>query len=75
VITTRHLAKCEYNSGLAGKNTNPLASLARFCFPLTAPFYVLGQLFFDLASENFELLASFVSVLKKKLIHTLSGSK
>jgi hypothetical protein len=33
-ITTRQLTKCEWNSGLASKNTNPLASLARV-FPLS----------------------------------------
>jgi hypothetical protein len=29
-ITTRQLAKCEQNSGLASKNTSPLASLVSF---------------------------------------------
>jgi hypothetical protein len=37
---------------LASKNTNPLASLVRFFFPLIENVYVLGQLFSDLASEN-----------------------
>jgi hypothetical protein len=31
---------------------------------LTYPFYIIGQLFSDLASENTELLASLASVLK-----------
>jgi hypothetical protein len=64
--TTRQLTKCEWNSGLPSKNTNTLASLACFFPPLTYPFYILGQffLFFYLASENTELLASLASVLK-----------
>jgi hypothetical protein len=37
-ITTRQLAKCEWNSGLASKNTNPLASLARDLFPYLSVF-------------------------------------
>jgi hypothetical protein len=49
---------------LARKNTNPLASLAWAFFPLTDPFYILGQLFSDLASKNTELFASLASVLK-----------
>jgi hypothetical protein len=49
---------------LASKNTNPLASLARFHFPSTYPCYILGQVFSDLASENAGLLASLVSDLK-----------
>jgi hypothetical protein len=32
--------------------------------PLTDPFYIFGQLFSDLASENTELLAKLASVLK-----------
>jgi hypothetical protein len=36
-ITTRQFAKYEYNSGLASKNTNPLASLA-----LTDSFCIFG---------------------------------
>jgi hypothetical protein len=63
-ITTRQLAKCEWNSGLASKNTNPLATMASCFFPLTDLFYIFGQLFFDLASKNAELLASLASVLK-----------
>jgi hypothetical protein len=64
-VATRQLAKCELNSGLAKKNANPLASLAKFFFPLTDHFYNFGQLFSALASENSELLASLASVLKK----------
>jgi hypothetical protein len=55
---------------MASENTNPLASLASlFCLSLTDPFYILGMLFSDLASENSELLTSLASVLKR-LIHT-----
>jgi hypothetical protein len=36
-----------------------------FVFPLTDPFYIFGQLFSVLASENTGLLASLASVLKK----------
>jgi hypothetical protein len=41
----RQLAKCEWNSGLASKNTNPLASLARVFSPLNDLFLVfwLGE--------------------------------
>jgi hypothetical protein len=49
---------------LAGKNTNPLASLARVFPPLTDNFYILGQLFSDLASKNSQLPASLASVFK-----------
>jgi hypothetical protein len=49
---------------LASKNTNPLASLAKFFSPLTDNYYRLDQLFSDLANENSELLASLASVLK-----------
>jgi hypothetical protein len=68
-ITTRQIAKCEWNSGLASKNTNPLASLERNFFPLTYPFYSFGQFFSDLASENTELTHQFGECLEK-LIHT-----
>jgi hypothetical protein len=44
--------------------TNPLASLARVFSPLIDSFYIFGQLFSDLPSENTELLASLASVLK-----------
>jgi hypothetical protein len=49
---------------LASKNTNPLAGLASFYFPLSYPFYIFDHLFSDLASKNTELLASLASVLK-----------
>jgi hypothetical protein len=39
------------------------------CHPFTYLFYILGQLFSDLASNNSELLASLVSVLKKLPTH------
>jgi hypothetical protein len=42
-MTTRQLTKCEYNSRLASKNLNPLASLARVLSPLTDPFYILAS--------------------------------
>jgi hypothetical protein len=35
-----------------------------FFYPLTDNFYILGQLFSDLASDNFQLHASLASVLK-----------
>jgi hypothetical protein len=63
-IITRQLTKCEWNSGLASKNTNPLANLASFFPHLTYAFCIFGQLFSDLASDNTELLASLASVLK-----------
>jgi hypothetical protein len=63
-ITTRQLAKCEQNSGLASNNTNLLASLAILFSSHFYLFYVFGQLFSDVASESTELLASFASVLK-----------
>jgi hypothetical protein len=68
-ITTRQLAKCEKNLGLASKNTNPLTSLVRVYFPLTDPFYIFGQLFSDLASENSELLAKLVWRVLKAYPH------
>jgi hypothetical protein len=43
---------------MAIKNTDQLASL------LIDPFYIFGQFFSDLASENTEILASLASVLK-----------
>jgi hypothetical protein len=46
---------------LASKNTNPLASLTSDFPPLTDPFYIFGQLFSVLASENAGLLASLAS--------------
>jgi hypothetical protein len=53
-ITTCQLAKCEYNSGLASKNTNPLAS-GFFPLSLTISMYWV-QLFSDLASEKIQPL-------------------
>jgi hypothetical protein len=47
---------------LASKDTNPHSNLARvFFFPVSDLFYILDQLFSDLASENSEF---------EKLIHT-----
>jgi hypothetical protein len=66
-VTTHQVAKCQLSSGLASKNTNPLTTLARFVSPLTDPFYILSQLFSDLASGNTELLASLKCL--EKLIH------
>jgi hypothetical protein len=48
---------------LASKNTNPLASLARDFSPLTKLFYILGQLFSDLASNYSELTGEFLEKL------------
>jgi hypothetical protein len=42
-----------------------------YSFLLTDPFFILGQLFSDLASENSELLASLANFLQKP-IHTLT---
>jgi hypothetical protein len=70
-ITTRQLAKCEYNSGLASKNTNPLARMARFFSPITDPFYIFGQLFSDMASENAELYV--LKKLSAPLVEALWG--
>jgi hypothetical protein len=54
------------NSGLASKNTNPLASLASYFSPrLTYPFYIFGQLFSDLANTNTDLLTRLTIALKK----------
>jgi hypothetical protein len=54
---------------LASKIANQLASLARNFSPLTDLFYILGQLFPDLASNNSEQLASLASVLKNVSTH------
>jgi hypothetical protein len=43
----------------------------RFFSPLSDPFYIFGQLFSDLASENTELLASLTTVFQN-LITPLS---
>jgi hypothetical protein len=63
-ITTRQHAKCQKYSGLASKNTNPVASLASFFFPLIDLSYILASYFSVLVSENTGLLASLVSVLQ-----------
>jgi hypothetical protein len=63
-ITTHQLAKREKNPCLASK-CKPTRQSDKGFFPLTDPFCILSQLFPDLASENTELLASLVSVLKK----------
>jgi hypothetical protein len=47
-ITTRQLAKCENFSGLANKNTNPFASLARVIFPLSLTLSLFLARFFFL---------------------------
>jgi hypothetical protein len=47
-ITTRQLAKCEWNLGLVSKNKNPLA----FFTPLTDFSSPDPELFSDVASEN-----------------------
>jgi hypothetical protein len=41
---------------------NPLAALVSVSSPFTDFFYIFGQLFSDLASNNTELLASLASV-------------
>jgi hypothetical protein len=69
-ITTRQLAKCEWNSGLASKNTNLLASLEFFFLSLTLSI-CLANCFFDLESENTELLARLASVLKNLIFTPL----
>jgi hypothetical protein len=51
------------------KKTNPLTSLARVFSPLTDYFYILGQLFSYLASENSWSTHQFGECLEK-LIHT-----
>jgi hypothetical protein len=76
-ITTRQLAKCEWNLELASNFLNLLASLACFFPPLNESFFPasahctyaqqrhdLGEFFSELASKNFELLASLASALK-----------
>jgi hypothetical protein len=52
---------------LASTNTNPLAGQSGEGSPspsLTHPFYIFGQLFSVVASENAGLLASLLSVLE-----------
>jgi hypothetical protein len=41
-MTARQLAKCEWNSGLAGKNKNPLASLVSGFFFLPSHKFFLS---------------------------------
>jgi hypothetical protein len=48
---------------MAGKSSNPLASLGKIFSPVTDPFCIIGH-FSDLASKNTEPLASLASVLK-----------
>jgi S-adenosylmethionine:diacylglycerol 3-amino-3-carboxypropyl transferase len=75
-ITTRQLAKCEWNLELASNFFNLLARLASAFF-LTESFFAasahcrnaqqrpdFGEFFSDLASKKFELLASLASALK-----------
>jgi hypothetical protein len=45
-------------------NHSPTRQTGEFFSLLTYPFYISGQLFSDLASENTELLASLGSALK-----------
>jgi hypothetical protein len=45
-----------------------------FFSPLTDNFYILAQLFSNLASENFSLLASSASVLKNLSTPVVRGS-
>jgi hypothetical protein len=77
-ITTRQLAKCEWNLELASNFLNLLASLASAFFLLSMSLFFLasahctyaqqrhdlGEFFSELASKNFELLASLASALK-----------
>jgi hypothetical protein len=77
-ITTRQLTKCEWNLELASNFLNSLASLASVFFPpLMESFFPagahctnaqqrhdFGEFFSDLASTNFEFLASLASALK-----------
>jgi hypothetical protein len=70
-ITTRQLAQCEWDSGLARKNTNPLDRQSGDFFSSQSLIRTPPdpKLFSDLASENSQLLASLASILKK-LVHT-----
>jgi hypothetical protein len=68
-ITTRQLAKCEWNSRLTSRviiQTHlPHVPVWRGFFSLSLTLSIFfGQLFSALASENTELLASLASVLK-----------
>jgi hypothetical protein len=83
-ITTRQLAKCEWNLKLASNFFNLLASLANAFFLLSESFFSasahctnaqqrhdFGKFFSDLASKNFELLASLARSALKILIPPL----
>jgi hypothetical protein len=61
-ITTRQLAKCKKNSGLASKHTNH-SPVWQVSFSLSFTLSNFGQ-FSDLAGENTELLTNLASVLK-----------
>jgi hypothetical protein len=77
-ITTRQLAKCEWNLELASNFLNLLASLVSVFFLLSVSLFFpasahytyaqqkhdFGKFFSKLASKNFELLASLASALK-----------
>jgi hypothetical protein len=77
-ITTRQLAKCEWNLELASNFFNLLTSLASAFFLLSVSLFSsasahcrnaqqkhdFGKFFSDLASKNFKLLASLASALK-----------
>jgi hypothetical protein len=77
-ITTRQLAKCEWNLKLASNFFHLLASLASAFFLLSVSLFSpasthctnaqqrhdFGDFFSDLASKNSELLASLASALK-----------
>jgi hypothetical protein len=81
-ITTRLLAKCEWNLELASKFLNLLASLASaFCLLSMSLFspasahctnaqqrHHFGEFFSELASKNFELLASAMKILIPPLL-------
>jgi hypothetical protein len=77
-ITTRQLAKCEWNLELASNFFNLLVSLASAFFLLSMSLFFpasahytnaqqrhdFGEFFSELASKHFELLASLASALK-----------
>jgi hypothetical protein len=69
-ITTHQLAKCEWNSGLASKNKNPLANLGSVFFRLTDSSSPYPELFSDLATENSELITCHSGECLEKLVHT-----
>jgi hypothetical protein len=77
-ITTRQLAKCKWNLELASNFLNLLASLASAFFLLSMSLFFpanahctnaqqrhdFDEIFSELASKNFQLLASLASALK-----------